>query len=431
MIAFTELTDSIRLGVKSLLLHRLRAALTMLGIIFGVCSVIAMLAIGEGASYEAQEAIKKLGSRNIIIRSIKPVEDAKQSSAGIGRPMSLDYGLHYDDASRIQGTIPRVRHVLPMRIIRETARFDRNAINCQVIGTLPSYAQIVGVDVLRGRFLTHIDEVTHDNVCAITIGLAQRLFPYQDPLQQSIKVDAFYYRVIGLIREKNMPEQRTKSGRDPGEPIDNNLYIPLSTSRTRFGEELIRRTAGGFEMEKVELHQLTIQMEDTSAVEIADPQIKTLLGRFHQKADYEIIVPLQLLRQAEQTKRIFNIVLGSIAAISLLVGGIGIMNIMLATVTERTREIGIRRALGARKRDITIQFLVETIVLAVGGGIIGVVLGLIVPFAVSLLTDMKTIVTVWSVVLAFGISAAVGIIFGLYPAKAAAELDPIEALRHE
>jgi putative ABC transport system permease protein len=184
-------------------------------------------------------------------------------------------------------------------------------------------------------------------------------------------------------------------------------------------------------MERVELHQITVQMRDTDAVESADPQIKTLLTRFHEKNDYELIVPLQLLRQAEETKRLFNIVLGSIAAISLLVGGIGIMNIMLATVTERTREIGIRRALGAKKRDITTQFLVETVVLSVGGGIIGVVVGVITPVAVSHLTDMKTIVTVWSVLLAFGISGAVGIIFGLYPASAAAALDPIEALRHE
>jgi putative ABC transport system permease protein len=263
------------------------------------------------------------------------------------------------------------------------------------------------------------------------VGLAERLFPFQDPLEHSVKMQAFYYRVVGLVREKNLPEQRTQAGKMEGQPLDNNAYIPLSTCRTRFGEVLIRRSTGSFEMEKVELHQITVQMRDIAFVESADPQIKTLLGRFHTKNDYEIIVPLQLLRQAEETKRIFNIVLGSIAAISLIVGGIGIMNIMLATVTERTREIGIRRALGAKRRDITLQFLVETVVLAVGGGLVGVVLGIIVPLVVSQLTTMKTIVTVWAVLLAFGISGAVGIIFGLYPAKAAAKLDPIEALRHE
>src|SRR5690606_6422287 len=168
-------------------------------------------------------------------------------------------------------------------------------------------------------------------------------------------------------------------GRMEGEPLDNNVYIPLSTSRTRFGEVLVRRTAGSIEAEEVQLHEVRIQMRDASAVETADPQIHRLLDRFHDQNDYEVIVPLQLLRQAEQTKRIFNIVLGSIAAISLLVGGIGIMNIMLATVTERTREIGVRRALGAKRRDITRQFLVETVVLSVGGGLIGVIVGVVTP----------------------------------------------------
>lgn len=424
-----QFVTTVRLGVKSLMLHKLRSVLTMLGIIFGVCSVIAMLAIGEGASYEAQQAIKKLGSQNIIIRSLKPPEDAKMS--GLGRGIALEYGLTYDDGARIHSTIPGVVRILPVRIIRENVRFARNAVPCQIIGTLPTYTEIVGLDILRGRFLTETDQINHDNVCVLTAGLAQRLFPYQDPLTESIKINAFYYRVVGLVREKNMPEQRTQAGKMEGEPLDNNVYITLSAARSRFGDVIVRRTAGSLEVEKVELHQITVQMQDVAAVEAADPQIKTLLSHFHRKTDYETIVPLQLLRQAEQTKRIFNIVLGSIAAISLLVGGIGIMNIMLATVTERTREIGIRRALGAKRRHITMQFLVETVVLSVGGGLVGVVVGVIAPMVVSQLTTMKTIVTPWSVLLAFSISGAIGIIFGIYPARAAAELDPIEALRHE
>jgi putative ABC transport system permease protein len=279
--------------------------------------------------------------------------------------------------------------------------------------------------------LSHIDQANNDNVCVLTIGLARRLFPFQDPLQHSIKIDSFYYQVVGLIREKSMPEQRPQTSRSEGEPLDNNVYIPISTSKSRFGETLIRRSAGSVESERVELHEITVQMIDTAFVEAADDQIKTLLSHFHDKSDFEMIVPLQLLRQAEQTKRIFNIVLGSIAAISLLVGGIGIMNIMLATVTERTREIGVRRALGATRNDITVQFLVETIVLSVGGGLIGVIIGILVPFAVTHLADMKTIVTLWSVLVAFGISVGIGVVFGIYPAKSAANLDPIEALRHE
>ncbi len=430
MLPFAFLS-TIRLGVKSLLLHKLRSILTMLGIIFGVCSVIAMLAIGEGASYEAQEAIKKLGSNNILVRSLKPPEQARQQSSGVGRGMQLKYGLTYEDAARIQTTIPGVARVLPMRIIRENVRFSRNEVPCQVIGTLPFYMEVTGAAVVRGRFLAHFDEQHQETVCVITTSLARRLFPYQDPLDHAVKISGFYYRVVGLVQERSQPEQRSQAGRMEGQPLDNNVYIPLAASRTRFGEILIRRSAGSFEAEEVQLHQVTIQMRDLAAVETADPQVRTLLTRFHDQSDYELIVPLQLLRQAEQTKRIFNIVLGSIAAISLLVGGIGIMNIMLATVTERTREIGIRRALGAKRRDITLQFLVETVVLAVGGGLIGVAVGIVTPVVVSHLAGMKTIVTIWSVLLAFGISGAVGVVFGLYPATAAAKLDPIEALRHE
>jgi len=432
MLTF-QFVSTVRLGIKSLMLHKLRSGLTMLGIIFGVCSVIAMLAIGEGASYEAQEAIKKLGSNNIILRSLKPPEASRQQGGGGGGPrgMQLKYGLTYDDGARLQSTIPGVHRVLPMRIIRENVRFGRNEVPCQVVGTLPSYAEVTGSSVVRGRFLAYFDEQHAENVCVITTGLARRLFPHQDPMQHSVKIDTFYYRIIGIVQERSQPEQRTQSGKMEGQPLDNNVYIPLSVSRTRFGDILVRRSAGSFEAEEVQLHQLTVQMRDLAAVETADPQIKTLLGRFHDQDDYEIIVPLQLLRQAEQTKRIFNIVLGSIAAISLLVGGIGIMNIMLATVTERTREIGIRRALGAKRRDITTQFLVETVVLSIGGGLVGVAVGVLTPVIVSQLTTMKTIVTIWSVLLAFGISGAVGIVFGLYPATAAAKLDPIEALRHE
>jgi putative ABC transport system permease protein len=430
MLTF-QFLSTVRLGIKSLMLHKLRSALTMLGIIFGVCSVIAMLAIGEGASYEAQEAIKKLGSNNILLRSLKPPEQAQQQAGGGPRGMQLKYGLTYEDSARLLSTIPGVLRVLPMRIIRENVRFQRNEIPCQVIGTLPFYTEVTGAEIVAGRFLAYFDEDHGENVCVITTGLARRLFPSQNPLEHTVKIDAFYYRVIGIVQERSQPEQRSQAGKMEGQPLDNNVYIPLNTSRTRFGEILIRRSAGSFEAEEVQLHQITVQMRDLPAVESADAQVKTLLKRFHDQNDYEIIVPLELLRQAEQTKRRFNIVLGSIAAISLLVGGIGIMNIMLATVTERTREIGVRRALGAKRRDITMQFLVETVVLSVGGGLIGVTIGFVAPSIVTHFTHMMTIITLWSVLVAFGISGAVGIIFGLYPASAAAKLDPIEALRHE
>jgi putative ABC transport system permease protein len=233
------------------------------------------------------------------------------------------------------------------------------------------------------------------------------------------------------VREINTPNERPQSGESEGETLENNVYLPLATCKARFGETLIKRTGNQVNSETVQLHEIRIQMKDHSFVESADPQVRAMLSRFHKDVDYEITVPLQLLRQAEATKRMFNIVLGSIAAISLIVGGIGIMNIMLANVTERTREIGVRRALGGKKRDIITQFLVETVVLSVGGGLVGVVVGVITPILVTSTTGMNTIITWWSVALAFSISGAIGVVFGIYPANAAASLDPIEALRHE
>ena len=421
--------NTVQLGIKSLLLHKLRSGLTMLGIIFGVCSVIAMLAIGEGASYEAQQRIKRLGSENIIINSVKPPDDNEQN--GQGRSFSVDYGITYEDVSRIQGTIPGVQRVVPMRIIRENIRFGRNQEAGQVIGTLPSYPLVQNVDLLAGRFLTSTDEINQRNVCVITQDLAQKLFPYQDPLKSTVRVKANYYQVVGIIDETGTAQQRPQTDNSDGKAVDNNIYIPLSTARSRFGELLVKTSSGSRSAERVELHRLIIRMSDPKSVIAGEAQIQHLLTHFHDKIDFELIVPLQLLREAEATKRMFNIVLGSIAAISLIVGGIGIMNIMLATVTERTREIGIRRALGAKRKDIISQFLIETIVLSIGGGIIGVALGIVVPVCVSYFTEMKTIITLWSVFLAFGISALTGIIFGIYPASQAAKLDPIDALRQE
>jgi len=417
------------LGIKSLLLHKMRSMLTMLGIIFGVCSVIAMLAIGEGASHEAQESIKKLGSSNVILRSLKPPEDNKAS--GSGRSFATEYGLTYGDASRIQHTMEGIEQVVPMRIMRESVRFGQSAAPAQVIGTHPIYSEISNLEIVSGRFLSPTDEQHFNNVCVLSLSLAQKLFPYENPLSEEVRVGADYYKVVGLIREQSTADKRPQSGAMEGQPLDNAMFIPLSTARARFGDTLIRRSAGSFEAEKVQLHQITIKFKDVSQVEEGVPQIENLLSKFHKKKDFEMVVPLQLLRQAEQTKRMFNIVLGSIAAISLLVGGIGIMNIMLATVTERTREIGIRRALGARKNDIISQFLIESTVLSVGGGLIGVALGIVIPIVVSYLTDLTTIITPTALILAFTISGGIGVIFGLYPASRAAALDPIVALRRD
>jgi putative ABC transport system permease protein len=415
---------TVRLGVKSLWLHGLRSILTVLGIVFGVCSVIAMLAIGEGASLEAQEKIRQLGSHNILIRSVKPPEDMSVS-ASLSRV--VEYGLTYDDADRIRWTLPNVKVVVPTREIRDDVRFFEKRSDAVVVGTLPWFIEVNNLVLTRGRFITNLDVKKNQNVCVLGEGLAARLFVAADPLGKLVRVKKHPYRVVGVMASK-----KTMSG-DEGlaRDYDLDMYIPISSAKTRFGEVIAKRSSGAFEMERIQLHSLTLEVDSLEQVLITSQVVEDVLARHHKKRDYDIVVPLELLRQAEETKRIFNIVLGSIAAISLLVGGIGIMNIMLATVTERTREIGIRRALGARRRDIVTQFLSESIILSGFGGMIGLGLGVIIPFVVEASTDMRTEITLWSLFMALFVSISVGVLFGIYPANQAARMDPIEALRHE
>ncbi|MBA4147127.1 MAG: ABC transporter permease [Verrucomicrobia bacterium] len=423
-----RLNRSMRLALKSLWLHRLRSLLTMLGIVFGVCSVIAMLAIGEGASSEAQDQIKNLGSLNIILRSAKPPEEQKVSNTQ--QNLVLDYGLTHLDLRRIENTIPGVSSVVPSRLIREYVWNATHRVDCEIVGTLPAYPEIRNQRVALGRFFTFRESETGANVCVLSGGMARMLFPTESPLGKDVRVSQDYYRVIGVMEAgAQLPGDATAQQGSSSIPVQR-MFIPLAAARMQFGETLIKRRAGSFEAERVPLHEITVKAEDRNAVANVSLAIKDLLTRNHKKKDYEMIVPLELLKQAERTKQIFNIVLGSIAAISLLVGGIGIMNIMLANVTERTREIGIRRALGARRRDIVTQFLVEAVMLSGTGGLVGVMLGITLPFLVTHFAGMKTIVTFWSPMIAFSISAVIGIVFGLYPAMRAAEMDPVEALRH-
>ena len=413
------------LGLRNLTLHKLRSSLTVLGIIFGVSSVIAMLSIGEGANWEAQEEIKKLGSQNIIIKSQKPLEEEQ---AGVARSEVVSYGLTQDDFARLQTTIPGVRNLVPLRIARADGRHGIHRLDIQVVGTLPDFLGAANARVARGRFIAPGDLASFRNACAIGAQVGRTLFPAADPLGQSIKVGADFYEVIGIMEEGGAA---TGTGSVAADDRNKDIYIPINTFDRRFGQTLVRIVSGGRHMERVELHQVIASLVSDEAVEGASRAIRGVLERFHDRKDYEVVVPLELLAQKERTKRIFNIVLGSIAAISLLVGGIGIMNIMLATITERTREIGIRRALGAKRHDIVIQFLIETVVLSTSGGLLGIALGVAIPFAVESASGMKTIVTPYSLVLSFGISALVGVIFGLYPARRAAMMDPIEALRRE
>ena len=424
-----RLRRTLRLAVKSLWLHRLRSLLTVLGIVFGVCSVIAMLAIGEGASFEAQELIKNLGSQNVILKSVKPPEEQKVSDRA-NQSFVLQYGLTYKDIKRIRSTIPGVTIVVPSRIMHDYVWNISRRVDCDITGTVPWYPEMRNHHVARGRYFTETDMDASRSVCVLGADMVNALFPMESPLGQDVRVAGDYYRVIGVM-EPAARAPKTEETQDRVRPAAHQMFIPLETAKMRYGEVLTKRRSGSFEAERVQLHEVTVKVASREQVVPVADAIKAVLKRHHQKQDYDVVVPLELLKRAERTKQIFNIVLGSIAAISLLVGGIGIMNIMLATVTERTREIGIRRALGARRRDIVTQFLVESVMLSGAGGLFGVGLGIAIPVLVTWFAGMKTIITFWSPMLAFSISAIIGVLFGLYPAMRAAQMDPVEALRHE
>jgi len=430
-ISLSYLKRTVRLGFRSLWMHRLRSLLTVLGIVFGVASVIAMLAVGEGASHEAQEQIRRLGSNNIILRSLKPPDEEKASA---NRSFVVEYGLKYADMERIRATIPGVAVVVPSRVMRNYVWRISRRVDCDIMGTVPWFPEMHGLVIRQGRYFGAWEMEANSNVCVIDTGTAEQLFPIDDPIGKTVRIGSSYYTVIGVMeRVVATPSAGPEAGAGGTgtKPAAYRIYIPLTTAKNRFGENLVKRRSGSMEAERVELHEATVKVKNQEdVVEIASI-IEGLLQRDRKKKDFEMVVPLELLRQAERTKQIFNVVLGSIAAISLLVGGIGIMNIMLATVTERTREIGIRRALGAKRRDIVLQFLIETVILSCSGGAVGVGLGIAVPFIITRAADMVTIITPWSPAIAFSISAMVGILFGIYPALRAAKMDPVEALRHE
>ena len=413
----------IRLGIKNLMLHKLRSLLTMLGVVFGVGSVVAMLAVGEGASAQALEQIRKLGSQNIIISAMKPVED--EASGTVRTRMSV-YGLLYEDEARIRESFAAVERTVPVKLVRKEGRLGDRALELRVVGTTPAWFGLVERPLVAGRALIPRDMADQTNAAILTEYGARRLLATRNTIGQSLRLGGDYFEIVGIVRSE---DTQTGDIRTPDQQVD--AYIPLNVARERFGDTMVRRTAGARERERVELHQMIVKVDGIDNVEPVAAGIDVMLKRFHKKADYRVSVPLTLLRQAEATKRTFNIVLGSIAGISLLVGGIGIMNIMLASVTERTREIGIRRAIGAKRRQIIGQFLIETIVLSTTGGLIGIGIGLLIPRLVTTFAGMPTVVTPWSVALSLSISAGVGIVFGLYPAIRAANLDPIVALRHE
>ncbi|MDA3798290.1 MAG: ABC transporter permease [Kiritimatiellae bacterium] len=419
------LVRNIKSGLKSLQLHFMRSFLTTLGVVFGVGSVIAMLAVGEGASIQAMDQIKALGSNNIIITSVKPVSDSEKGQQRSSF-MSI-YGITDEDRERIMTSIPDVVRTVPIRTMQQTASLAEKTQELRVVGTTADWFGIIKRPVLCGRVFNEDDTSGDHAVCILTEYGARKMLANSKIIGQNIKVANFPYKVIGIV--KNSASGGDSSIQAPDKKTD--IYIPIDTMINRGGKTIVQSTAGSRSIEQIDLHQLIVEINSIDNVEKSAAAIKAIFSKYHKKQDYEISVPLSLLQQAEATKRTFNIVLGSIAGISLIVGGIGIMNIMLASVTERTKEIGIRRAIGAKKRQITTQFLIETVVLSGLGGIIGVVVGIFIPYLITTFSSMPTDVTPGSVILSFGISITIGIVFGIYPAVRAANLDPITALHHD
>jgi putative ABC transport system permease protein len=418
-----KLARNILLGIEDLLLHKLRSFLTTLGIVFGVGSVVAMLSVGEGASKEAMDQIRKLGSNNIIISSIKSIEE--ESTSTTHSHMGI-YGLTYDDYARVAETFKVIKQTAPVKLIRKEGRLGERALELRIVGTTPIWFELVQRPVVAGRVLIASDDDERAPAAVLTEFGARKLLAAENTIGQSLKIGGDRFEIVGIVKSESGQAGNIQI---PDQEVD--VYIPINVARSYFGDITARMTSGTQERELVELHQMIVRVNSIEDVEPTAKGIEDMLNRFHKKKDYLVSVPLALLRQAEATKRTFNIVLGSIAGISLLVGGIGIMNIMLASVTERTREIGIRRAIGAKRRQIISQFLIETVVLSIIGGLIGIGLGILVPFLITYFAGMPTVITVGSIVLPLVISFGVGIVFGLYPAVRAAKVDPIVALRHE
>lgn len=420
---------SVFLALRSLWLHKLRATLSVLGIIIGTGAVILLMAFGKGSMEDALEDIRRQGATNIIIRSVKPPDDSSTSR----RTRIAMFGLTYKDYERFL-TIPTVIRSVPMRVFPAEIRRLERMFNGRVVGTMPEYAEVNKIELASGRFLTEEDNHQMLNVCVLGSETAENLFPFENPLGQSIRLGQYFYKVVGVMQDR-MPTGGS-GGSQAAEDFNNDVYIPLQTCRVRYGERIMIRQSGTFSGEQVELHQVTLTISEMDRVRAAGEVVRNLLDK-HQKKDWAVTVPLDRLEEAERAQERYTMLLVVIAGISLVVGGIGIMNIMLATVTERTREIGIRRALGAKRRDITLQFLIEAVVQTSVGGLVGVLIGLglsyLIPWISKWLTGTPVPVMIYwqSVLWSLEVSVGVGVLFGWYPSRRAAMLDPIEALRHE
>jgi putative ABC transport system permease protein len=408
------LRDALGTAVENLSTHKLRSVLTMLGMIFGVGAVIAMLSIGEGAEREAMAMIERLGVRNILVRDIDMRDDE------LSEVRETSPGISPRDAVAIADAVPGVEltcqhvEVEPFSVLSGGRTVDATAH-----GVDASFAELTNLRLATGRFFDVVDVAEHAQVCVIGEGVRRELFGYEEAVGRDLKVNQIWLEVVGVLEAS--AGASTVQGVAVGS-TDLEIYLPVTTAIRKLDLPLL----------EAPLDEVIVRLAPEASPGEAAQLIDGLLSRLHGgEDDYELVVPEALLEQSRKTQRLFNIVMGAIAGISLLVGGIGIANIMLATVFERTREIGVRRAVGARQADIRTLFLMESFTISVLGGLAGVIVGLVISKVVAASAGWSTVVTVWSVVLAFGVSMAVGIGSGLYPALRAAKLNPIDALRWE
>ena len=408
--------ENITLAVRALGDHKMRSFLTMLGIIFGVASVIAMLSIGEGAKREAIAKYQDLGVNNVIVRE-KSLSDAELEEVRA----KFSPGLSLNDASVISEIVPGVAQVASQSELSAEVKYADKSVKSTVIGVTANFLQMMNFNIDKGEFINERHYNERLKVCVIGAGVANTLFKNEEPLGQMVKIEDQWLEVIGVLASKTLFTETV--GELAARDMNTDVYVPLSTYLNRFSPENSLTS---------QIQQITVQMDGSGKLVEASKLVDEILKRHHwNQEDYNIVIPYELLKQEEKERQVFNILLGAIAAISLVVGGIGIMNIMLATVMERTREIGIRRAIGARKADIMSQFVTESVVISIVGGLIGVLLGVTLSLFVSVFTDVSTYIRLYSIIIAFTFSVIVGISFGWLPAKNAANLKPVDSIRYE
>ncbi len=433
---FNFFLETFRLGLKNLRLHKLRSTLTAGGIIIGVFAVIVMVSIGEGTKKDALERMAQLGATNIVVRSTQPPESNEASSK---TQRILEYGLRQEDLMELQ-TLPGVKRVVPLRNTEQKVIFGGKRAQANAIGTTTDWFEVINLRLERGHLFTRTNDDNGDAVAVIGDSVARQLFPYQNPLGQTLLIGTsgmatVEATIVGVLEPTGLRAGADGAGITQRD-IDQDVYIPFKLAKRTFGNNSMKVTAGSRDMRTIQFTEIWLQADGIENVERLSKVAENMVGLPVRK-DVEVKAPIQILRNAERLSRMFNFIMVGIASNCLIVGGIGIMNIMLASVTERTKEIGIRRALGAKRGHITLQFLIETTVISLSGGLIGVALGSAVakllPSVVFWFSQQNypTSIAAWSVIGSFIVSGLIGVGFGLYPAMMAARMNPIDALRHE